>query len=247
MNSIDQKVVEMKFDNSQFESAVSQTMSTLEKFKNKLNFKNTDKGLDKLSKTTSDYQYTLQDVGQSLANLEKRFGIVGTVGARIFEKLTDSAYGFVTKGIQNIVGSITQGGMSRAMNLEQARFQMEGILGDAEKVRSVIYDDILPELQGTPFSLDQAAVVVGQLTASGIKSSEEIRQATRGMAGLAAMTGHQLSDVGRIFTKVAGNGVMMAEELNQLSTYGVNAAADLSNFYKKLAKDSSRPDRKSVV
>ncbi len=246
MNSIDQKVVEMKFDNSQFESAVSQTMSTLEKFKSKLNFKDTGKGLDKLGKATSEYQYTLQDVGQSVSNLEKRFSAVGTVGARIFEKLTDSAYGFVTKGIRNIVGSITQGGMSRAMNLEQARFQMQGILKDSEKVHRVIYEDILPELQGTPFSLDQAAVVIGQLTASGKTSSEQIKRATRGMAGLAAMTGHSFEDVGRIFTKVAGNGVMMAEELNQLSGYGVNAAADLANFYKGVEKGSYQSTKQTL-
>lgn len=240
MNSIDQKVVEMKFDNSQFESAVSQTMSTLEKFKDKLNFKGTEKGFDKLGRATSDYQYSLQDVGESLNRLEKRFGVVGTVGARIFEKLTDSAFSFVTRGIGNIVGSITQGGMSRAMNLEQAQFQMKGILKDSQRVHEVIYEDILPELQGTPFSLDQAAVVIGQLTASGKTSSEQIKRATRGMAGLAAMTGHSFADVGRIFTKVAGNGVMMAEELNQLSGYGINAAADLAKFYKEVEKDSSK-------
>lgn len=232
MNSIDQKVVEMKFDNSQFESAVSQTMSTLEKFKSKLNFKDTGKGFDKLGKAAGEYQYTLQDVGQSLANLEKRFGVVGTVGARIFERLTDSAYGFVTKGIRNIVGSITQGGMSRAMNLEQAKFQLDGILKDAKLTHRVIYDDILPELQGTPFSLDQAAVVISQLVSSGKDSSEQIKRATRGMAGLAAMSGHSFEEVGRIYTKVAGNGVLMAEELNQLSGYSINAAAALKDFYK---------------
>lgn len=239
MNNIESRVLEMKFDNEQFESAVATTMSTLDKFKDKLKFKDSSKGLRDLGAATSNYQYTLQDVGESLANLEKRFSTMGTIGARIFEKLTDSAYGFVARGIGNIVGSITQGGMSRAMNLEQARFQMQGILKDSKEVHRVIYDDILPELQGTPFSLDQAAVVIGQLVASGKESSEEIKRATRGMAGLAAMTGHQFSDVGRIFTKVAGNGVMMAEELNQLSGYGVNAAADLSKFYKQLAEDSS--------
>ena len=246
MNSIDQKVVEMKFDNTQFESAVAQTMSTLEKFKDKLKCKGTEKGISKLGKTTSDYQYTLQDVGQSLSNLEKRFSALGTIGGRIFENLTDSAYSFVTKGIGNIVSSITQGGMSRAMNLEQARFQMKGILQDTEKVHAVIYDYILPELQGTPYSLDQAAVVMGQLIASGKTNEEQIRRATRGIAGLAAMTGHSFEDVGRIFTKVAGNGVMMAQELNQLSGYGINAAADLAKFYNGVEEGSYKSTRQTL-
>ena len=236
MNSIDQKVVEMKFDNSQFESAVSQTMSTLEKFKSKLNFKDTSKGIDKLGKATSEYQYTLQDIGQSLANLEKRFGVMGTVGARIFEKLTDSAYGFVTKGIGNLVSGITQGGMSRAMNLEQAKFQMQGIYKDAQKVHDIIYDAILPELMGTPYSLDQAAVVIGQLGASGIQSAEQVKQATRAISGLAAMSGRGFDEVGRVFSKVAGQGNMMGGELQQLSTYGINAAANIADYFKQVVK-----------
>ena len=165
---------------------------------------------------------------------------MGTICARVLERLTDSAYGFIKSGISRFLGDIVQGGQSRAMNLEQAKFQLEGILGSAEKVNRVIYSDILPQLQGTPFSLDQAAVVMGQLAASGKTSSEQIQRATRGIAGLAAMTNHSFADVGRIFTKVAGNGVMMAEELNQLSGYGVNAASDLSKFFKMVEEDASK-------
>ena len=246
MNNIESKVLEMKFDNEQFESAVATTMSTLDKFKEKLKFDDASKNIHKLGQATTNYQYSLQDVGTSLSNLERYFASCGTIGAKIFDTLTTKAAGFVTNGIGKIVSSITQGGMSRAMNLEQAKFQMEGILGDAKKVHRVIYDDILPELQGTPYSLDQAAVVIGQLTASGKTSSEQIKRAIRGMAGLAAMTGHELSDVGRIYTKIAGNGVMMAEELNQLSGYGVNAAADLAKFYKGVENGSYQATRQTL-
>lgn len=239
MNNVESRVLEMKFDNEQFESAVSTTMSTLDKFKEKLKFEGSSKGLENLGKATSNYQYTLQDIGESVSNLERRFSTLGTVGARVLERLTDSAFGFVKSGIDRFVGDIVQGGQSRAMNLEQAQFQLRGILGSAEEVHRVIYGDILPQLQGTPFSLDQAAVVMGQLAASGKTTSFQIQRATRGIAGLAAMTNHSFADVGRIFTKVAGSGVMMAEELNQLSGYGVNAASDLSKFFKMVQKDSS--------
>lgn len=48
-NTIDQKVVEMRFDNKHFESNVATTMSTLEKLKQKLNFTGASKGLDDIS------------------------------------------------------------------------------------------------------------------------------------------------------------------------------------------------------
>lgn len=117
------------------------------------------------------------------------------------------------------------------MNLEQAKFQLEGILGSAEEVNRVIYNDILPELQGTPFSLDQAAVVMGQLAASGKTTSEEVQQGTRAIAGAAAMTNSSFADMGRIFTKVAGNGRVMGDTLQEMSSRGLNAAADMGKVF----------------
>ena len=238
MNNVENRIVEMKFDNSQFESAVAKTMDTLDKFKEKLNFNNAGKGMDQLGKATSNYQYTLNDIGQSLDRLNGRFSTMGIIGKRVLENLTDSAINFAKNGIGNLVSGVTKGGLSRAMNLEQAKFQLQGILKDATEVKRVIYDDILPELQGTPYSLDQAAVVIGQLGASGITASKDVRQATRAIAGLAAMSGRGFDEVGRIFSKVAGQGNMMGGELQQLSGYGINAAANISEYFTKVAKGS---------
>lgn len=243
MNNIENRIVEMKFDNAQFEAAVAKTMDTLDKFKQKLNFEGAGKGMDQLGKATGNYQYTLNDVGRSLEQLNSRFSTMGNIGRRVLENLTDSAYNFVSKGLGGMLSGITSGGLSRAMNLEQAKFQMQGIFKDAEKVRSVIYDDILPELQGTPYSLDQAAVVIGQLGASGIKASKDVRQATRAIAGLAAMSGHGFDEVGRIFSKVAGQGNMMGGELQQLSTYGINAAADIKNYFQAVEKGEAKASK----
>jgi len=239
MNNVENRIVEMKFDNEQFEAAVAKTMDTLDKFKQKLNFEDAGKGMEKLGKASSNYQYSLNDIGQSLDQLNGRFSAMGTIGRRVLENLTDKAVNFATKGIGGMFSGITSGGLSRAMNLEQARFQMQGIYKDASKVKSVIYDDILPELQGTPYSLDQAAVVIGQLGASGIQSSEKIREATRAIAGLAAMSGRGFDEVGRIFSKVAGQGNMMGGELQQLSSYGINAAADISKYFKQVDKGTA--------
>lgn len=239
MNNVENRIVEMKFDNEQFEAAVAKTMDTLDKFKQKLNFEDAGKGMDKLGKASANYQYSLNDIGQSLDQLNGRFSAMGTIGRRVLENLTDKAVNFATKGLGGMLSGVTSGGLSRAMNLEQARFQMQGIYKNAEKVKEVIYDDILPELQGTPYSLDQAAVVIGQLGASGIQSAEQIRQATRAIAGLAAMSGRGFDEVGRIFSKVAGQGNMMGGELQQLSSYGINAAADISKYFRQVADGSA--------
>ena len=231
MNNVENRVVEMKFDNTQFEQAVAKTMDTLDKFKDKLNFEDAGKGFDKLGTVTGKYSGILGDIGSAIDSVADHFSNLSGVGERVFSALTSAASGFLTSGINKLTSDVVQGGQSRAMNLEQAKFQLQGILGNAEEVNRVIYDDILPELQGTPFSLDQAAVVMGQLAASGKKSSEEVRQGTRAIAGAAAMTNSSFADMGRIFTKVAGNGRVMGDTLQEMSSRGLNAAADIGKVF----------------
>ena len=43
MSSIDNRIVEMKFDNKQFESGVKDSMSSIDNLKKSLNFKETGK------------------------------------------------------------------------------------------------------------------------------------------------------------------------------------------------------------
>ena len=231
MNNVENRVVEMKFDNAQFEAAVAKTMQTLDKFKEKLNFEDSGKGLDRLSKSTNNYSGVLSSVGSAIETLKEHFGSLSGVGEKAFNALTHAATGFITNGIRKLTNDVVQGGQSRAMNLEQAKFQLQGILQDANEVNRVIYDDILPQLQGTPFSLDQAAVVMGQLAASGKKESAEVQQATRAIAGAAAMTNSSFADMGRIFTKVAGNGRVMGDTLQEMSSRGLNAAADIGKVF----------------
>lgn len=231
MNNVENRIVEMKFDNSQFEQAVAKTMDTLDKFKDKLNFEDAGKGFDKLGSVTGKYSGILGGISSVIDSVASHFSNLSGVGERVFSALTSAAQGFLTSGINKLTADVVQGGQSRAMNLEQAKFQLQGILGNAQEVNRVIYDDILPELQGTPFSLDQAAVVMGQLAASGKKSSEEVRQGTRAIAGAAAMTNSSFADMGRIFTKVAGNGRVMGDTLQEMSSRGLNAAADIGKVF----------------
>lgn len=238
-NNIENRIVEMRFDNAQFEAAVAKTMDTLDKFKEKLNFRGNEKGLDNLGKATSNYNYTLNDIGQSLDQLNSRFSTFGRVGEAVIHNLTNRVVDFAANGLGKLTSGITQGGLSRAMNLEQAKFQMQGIYKDAQKVYDIIYDAILPELMGTPYSLDQAAVVIGQLGASGIQSAEQVKQATRAISGLAAMSGRGFDEVGRVFSKVAGQGALMGGELQQLSTYGINAAANIKDYFIAVEKGNA--------
>ena len=224
-NKIDERVVEMRFDNAQFEKNVSTTMSTLDKLKKSLNLDGAAKGLQNVNaaaKTTS-----FDSLAASVSKLEYRFSTLGIVGMRVIENLTDSMMRLAQKTLNFLTSGVVQGGIKRAMNLENAHFQLQGLLKDEEAVAAVM-QNVGDAVDGTAQSLDSAAKVASQLAASGMRAGDDMFKSLRAVAGVAAMTNSEYSDIGRIFTKIAGQGRLMGDDLLSLSSRGMNAAATLA-------------------
>lgn len=224
---IDQRIVEMRFDNKQFEKNAQQTLNTLEKLNDKLNFEDCSKSLDKLGKASKNF--TLDDIGNAVDSLSKRFSTMGIIGMSALDSITKSALSLGKKLYKTITGPLIEGGKNRALNIEQAKFQLKG-LGIAW---SSIEDDINYGVKDTAYGLDSAAKVAAQLSASGIQIGDNMKTALRGISGVAAMTNSTYDDIGRIYTTVAGNGRLMGEQLLSLSGRGLNAAAALAKYLGK--------------
>lgn len=200
---VDERVLSMKFDNASFEKNAKVTINTLDKLQRTLD-------TTKLSKGISDlYSYVTK---------------IGT------EVKTFIAIKYAIKGIDAALKSVTEGGKRRAENLENAHFQLQGLLKDEEKV-SEIMNDVSKSVDGTAYGLDAAAKVASQLAASNVKAGDQMFTALRGIAGVAAMTNSSYEDIGRIFTQVAGQGRLMGDQLLQLSGRGMNAAATLAEEF----------------
>lgn len=228
--TIDEKVVEMKFDNKNFEANVQQSLSTLDKLKAKLNLSGASKGLENVQQSASKLSFSNAEA--SLAALEKRFSTTGIIGMTVIQNLTNSAMNMAKKLSSSALDSILGGGKRRATNLENARFQLEGLLKDAGKVEGVM-KNVSDAVDGTAYSLDAAANVASQLAASGMEAGDQMYKSLRGVAGVAAMTNSSYEDIGRIYTQVAGQGRLMGDQLLQLSGRGMNAAATLAKYLNK--------------
>ena len=227
---VDERVVEMRFDNDKFEKNVKTTMSTLDKFKEKLKFSGASKGFEEIN--TAANKVSFNKLEQSINAIQNRFSTMGIVGMRVIENLTDKAMMFVSKIRSFVTDGIVSGGIRRATNLENAQFQLQGLLNDAEAVEAVM-KNVNDAVDGTAYSLDAAATVASQLAASGMKAGDEMFSALRGVAGVAAMTNSSYEDIGRIYTQVAGQGKLMGDQLLQLSGRGMNAAATLAKYLNK--------------
>ena len=223
--TVDERVVSMQFDNKNFESNVKTTMSTLDKLKQSLKLENSAKGLENINAAAKTLSF--DSIADSVSKLERRFSVLGIVGMRVIENLTDSMMRLAKNTVNFLTSGITQGGIKRAMNLENAHFQLQGLLKDEEAVAAVM-KNVNDSVDGTAYSLDAAAKVASQLSASGMRAGDEMLKSLKAVAGVAAMTNSEYEEIGRIFTKVAGQGRLMGDDLLSLSSRGMNAAATLA-------------------
>lgn len=229
---VDERVVEMRFENGQFEKGVAQSTESLNKLKKSLNLEGAAKGLENVNSTAKNTS-GIESLAASLEKVEHRFSTMGIVGMRVIENLTDSTMRFAKKTVGFVTNGIINGGKRRAMNLENANFQLQGLLKNEEAVAAVM-QNVSDAVDGTAYSLDAAAKVASQLAASGMKAGDQMFSALRGVAGVAAMTNSSYEDIGRIFTQVAGQGRIMGDQLLQLSGRGMNAAATLASYLTKI-------------
>lgn len=229
---VDERVVEMRFENGQFEKGVAQSTESLNKLKKSLNLEGAAKGLENVNSVAKNTS-GIESLAASLEKVERRFSTMGIVGMRVIENLTDSAMRFAKKTVSFVTGGVINGGKRRAMNLENANFQLQGLLKNEEAVAAVM-KNVSDAVDGTAYSLDAAAKVASQLAASGMKAGDQMFSALRGVAGVAAMTNSSYEDIGRIFTQVAGQGRIMGDQLLQLSGRGMNAAATLASYLTKI-------------
>lgn len=236
--NIDEKVVEMRFDNNNFEANVKTSLSTLDKLKQKLNLSGASKGLEDVSKASKKVDFSHME--SSLAALEKRFSTTGIIGMTFIQNMTNGLIQLAKRASSFSIGGIIEGGKSRSTKIENARFQIKGLLGDtadAAKELDAIMENVNYGVQDTAYGLDAAASVAAQLAASGMKAGDGMKHALRGISGVAAMTNSTYEDIGRIYTTVAGNGRLMGDQLLQLSSRGMNAAATLGKYLNKSEAD----------
>lgn len=234
-NVIDQKVVEMRFDNKQFESATKETIGTLSKLKDSLKMTESVKGLEGLDKAASNIK--LDGIAAGVEALQKRFSTFGIIGMQVIQNITNSLYNTLAKGINFVTGAIVNGGIKRAMNIENAHFQLQALLKDEEKVQAVMAD-ANAAVTDTAYGYDEAAKAASQFAASGLQAGEQMQRALKGITGVAAMTNASFEDISRIFTTVAGNGRLMGDQLLQLSGRGLNAASTIAEFVNQVNEGS---------
>ena len=238
MSSVDNRVVRMQFDNAQFEQGVAKSMKTLDMLNEKLQFKEAQKGLSALmvsvegvsSKSISTAVKALDRVSDYTTT------VLGMMAKKVKEQFADKIVNAIEAIPTRAMSQIKSGGWNRAMNIANAQFQIEGLKFSWDKVREAA-DYAVTD---TAYGLDAAAKAASQLAASGVdfekiigkdgagKDITQMHKSLRAISGVAAMTNSSYDDIAHTFTRIAGQGRVMGEDLNSLASRGLNAAATLA-------------------
>lgn len=220
--SHDERIVEMRFDNENFERNVQTTLGTIDRLKARLGLLDTTSvGLEVDNRALN----SIDRISTSVDKISGRFDALGIVGKRVLENLADTAYDTAKIMASTTFGQIKTGGSSRALNIEQAQYLMKGLGIEWKKA----YEDIDHAVSGTAYGLDKAAMAAANLSASGIELGTDMKEALGAISGMAAVTGQEYESIADIFTAVAARGKVMASELNRIR--GVNVRALLAEEY----------------
>lgn len=223
----DERIVSMQFDNADFEKNARQTIDTLGNLEESLKFENGAQGIEDVRKAVNSFDASAME--SALYSVGNAFNAMDVIGTTVLVRLTNAAINAGLKIGNALTSAIKNGGITRAMNIEQAKFQLTGL--------KVAWDKILPDIEygvkDTAYGLDSAAKLAAQLSASGIKIGEDMKAALRGTSGVAAMTNSSYDDIARIFAGIAGANRVFAQDLNSLAARGLNVAATLGESLGK--------------
>ena len=87
--TIDEKVVEMRFDNKQFESNVATSMSTLDKLKKSLKFDGASKGLEDINSAAK--RVDMNALGSAVESVKAKFSALDVMAITALSNITNSA------------------------------------------------------------------------------------------------------------------------------------------------------------
>lgn len=186
---VDERVVEMRFDNRQFEQNVSATMSTLDKFKQKLNFRGVGKGFEDIGAAAK--KVDMNGLGAGVEAVSAKFSALQVMGVTALANITNSA---VNAG-KRIVSALTIDPVKTGFQEYETQMNaVQTILANTQSKGSTLKDvnEALDELNHyadlTIYNFTEMTRNIGTFTAAGVDLETSVN-AIQGIANLAAVSG----------------------------------------------------------
>lgn len=203
--TIDSRVVEMKFDNTDFEKNVRTSMSTLDRLKQALNFDGATNGLDSIKNSIGDVDFTgmeteVNSVSASfsalqiaaltaLTNITNKAvdAGIGLVKSLSVDQITEGweKYALKTESIQTIMGATAD---KVGTEFEDQEEQMEWVTEQMDKLNWFTDE--------TSFNLIDMTSNIGKFTSAGVELEDAVT-AMEGISNWASVSGANIQTAGR--------------------------------------------------
>ena len=238
---VDEKVVQMQFDNRNFEKNVNQSMSTLDKFKDKLKFTGATKGLEEINNQAG--KVNLSPIGKAVETVEAKFSAMSIAAYTAMYRMTNYA---ITVG-KNLVKSLSTDNIYAGWNkLQQKANSMSTLISqgyDTETVEKQL-EKLLWFSDETSYNFTDMIDNISKFTATGKKLEPSVN-AMQGIALWAAKSGQNAQKASMAMYQLSqalGAGYMRKEDWKSIQNYSMDtdefrqAALDTAVSLKKLKK-----------
>ena len=136
--AIDQRIVDMRFNNKQFESGIKESLGSLDRLKKGLNLDQATASLRKLG--NAGQNFSLSGMASGISHISGKFSALGAIGFTVLQNLTNAAVNFAKQTISSFtIEPITSG-------FREYETQMNAV------------QTILANTQGTQRAVNQQAV-----------------------------------------------------------------------------------------
>lgn len=199
-NNVDKRVVEMQFDNKQFENGIQESVKSLDDLKKGLDLEKSAKGLEAIDKAASKIDLSrLSDAAQSVAD---RFSFMGNLVQNVYKRIGNAALNAIVP-VQNFIKALTIDPVQTGMQEYETQINaIQTILsntrdamtkqGLSDSERLAIVNDRLDQLNHyadkTIYNFTEMTRNIGTFTAAGVELDTAV-QSIQGIANLAAVSG----------------------------------------------------------
>ena len=192
--SVDQRIVEMQFDNGQFERGAKQSIETLDKLDKSLDLRESAKNLTALSDAGKNF--SLDGVASGIEVVQQKFTALEIMGITALQRITNQA---ITTG-ENLVKSLSLDQIGQGFGkYEQKTTSVQTIVNaTGESIDSV--SEKLAKLNWftdeTSYNFTDMIANIGKFTSMGIDLDTSVT-AMEGIANWAAISGQGVNEASR--------------------------------------------------
>lgn len=192
--TIDERVVEMRFDNQKFEDNVQTSLGTLEKLKKALKLDDAAKGLEEVEQASRKVK--LNGLSSAIETVSLKFSALDVAAARVFQRLTDAAIDTGRKMVNALAFQSSKDGFSEyELKMGSVQTIMAGTGESLETVNRYL-EELNKYSDQTIYSFSDMTNNIGKFTNAGVKLDKAVL-AIKGVSNVAAVSGATAEEASR--------------------------------------------------